>query len=103
LTVFENVAFGLRRHFRLSEEDVKEKVKRALDLVHVRGQEDKLPQEISYGTQKRVSLARTVAVEPMALLFDEPTTGLDPVTTQAVNRLIQELSRKLGTTSIVVS
>jgi phospholipid/cholesterol/gamma-HCH transport system ATP-binding protein len=72
-------------------------------LVHAVGIEDKLPAEISYGTQKRVSLARTIALEPRILLFDEPTTGLDPVTTNAVNHLIQELSRKLKTTSIVVS
>ena len=62
-----------------------------------------MPQEISYGMQKRVSLARTVAVNPRILLFDEPTTGLDPVTTNAINHLILELSRKLQTTSLVVS
>jgi len=61
------------------------------------------PAEISGGMQKRVSLARTVAIEPRILLFDEPTTGLDPVTTNAVNRLILDLSRQLKTTSIVVS
>jgi phospholipid/cholesterol/gamma-HCH transport system ATP-binding protein len=62
-----------------------------------------MPPDISYGMQKRVSLARTVAVDPRILLFDEPTTGLDPVTTNAVNRLIYELSRTLKTTSLVVS
>lgn len=103
MTVFENVAFGLRKTQNLSEEEIAKRVRRCLELVHVEGVEDKLPQDISYGTQKRVSLARTVAVEPRILLFDEPTTGLDPVTTNAVNNLIQELSRTLKTTSIVVS
>lgn len=103
LTVFENVAFGLRKHYKLTEDQVVEKVQKALKLVNIIGIEDKRPGDISYGTQKRVSLARTVALEPKILLFDEPTTGLDPVTTNAVNSLIKELSRKLKTTSIVVS
>lgn len=103
LTVFENVAFGLRRHFDYSEEVIKEKVQKALQLVNLSGINEKKPAEISYGMQKRVSLARTVALEPEILLFDEPTTGLDPVTTSAVNQLIFDLSRKLKTTSIVVS
>ncbi|HEY1078534.1 MAG TPA: ATP-binding cassette domain-containing protein, partial [Bdellovibrio sp.] len=71
--------------------------------VHLQGIEEKKPGQISYGMQKRVSLARTVALEPRVLLFDEPTTGLDPVTTTAVNQLIQDLSRELKTTSLVVS
>jgi phospholipid/cholesterol/gamma-HCH transport system ATP-binding protein len=103
LTIFENIAFGLRRHFNLSEEEIKARVQEALALVHLQGVENKMPAEISYGMQKRVSLARTVALKPKILLFDEPTTGLDPVTTTAVNLLIQELSRELKTTSVVVS
>ena len=103
LTVFENVAFGLRKHYRLSEAEVVKRVTQALSLVNLHGIEQKMPAEISYGMQKRVSLARTVAVEPKILLFDEPTTGLDPVTTNAVNHLIQSLSRQLKTTSMVVS
>lgn len=103
LTVFENVAFGLRRHYKLTEEQIRSKVDRALKLVNLVGIEAKLPAQISYGMQKRVSLARTVALEPKILLFDEPTTGLDPVTTNAVNQLIFNLSRTLKTTSLVVS
>lgn len=103
LNVFENVAFGLRRHFQLGEVEIAERVKECLNLVNLSGIEQKLPQDISYGMQKRVSLARTVAVGPQVLLFDEPTTGLDPVTTNVINHLIQNLSRKLQTTSIVVS
>lgn len=104
LTVYENIAFGLRKHYpQHSEGTVKARVLECLGLVHLSGVENKLPQEISYGMQKRVSLARTVAVNPRILLFDEPTTGLDPVTTNAINQLILELSRKLKTTSMVVS
>ena len=103
LTVFENVAFGLRRHFKLEEKEIKKRVKEALELVNLSEVNEKLPAEISYGMQKRVSLARTVALKPKILLFDEPTTGLDPVTTNAVNFLIKDLSRKLNTTSLVVS
>ena len=103
LTVYENVAFGLRRHFRFSEDVIQEKVKKSLALVNLSGVENKMPSQISYGMQKRVSIARTIALEPQVLLFDEPTTGLDPITTTAVNQLIFDLSRKLGTTSVVVS
>lgn len=103
LSVYENVAFGLRRHYQLDEEVITQKVKKALSLVHLSGIEDKKPAQISYGMQKRVSLARTVALEPKILLFDEPTTGLDPITTNAVNQLIFDLSRGLKTTSLVVS
>jgi phospholipid/cholesterol/gamma-HCH transport system ATP-binding protein len=108
MTVFENIAFGLRRlgsvsSQALSENEIAQRVKRSLELVHLNGIEDRLPQAISYGMQKRVSLARTAAIEPQILLFDEPTTGLDPITTNAVNQLIFELSRTLKTTSIVVS
>lgn len=104
LTVFENVAFGLRKHWpEYSEQQVADRVRECLALVHLDNVENKMPQDISYGMQKRVSLARTVAVNPKILLFDEPTTGLDPVTTRAINHLIFELSRKLKTTSLVVS
>jgi len=103
LSIFENIAFGLRRHEKLSEEQIAERVSEALSLVHLKDVSQKKPQEISYGMQKRVSMARTLALRPKILLFDEPTTGLDPVTTQAVNSLIHELSRKLKTTSMVVS
>ena len=97
MNIFENTAFGLKNKKR---ETVIEKLK----LVHL-GEEilDKFPSEISYGMQKRVSLARTLAPGPEYLLFDEPTTGLDPITTNAINDLIIDLSKKLQVTSIVVS
>jgi phospholipid/cholesterol/gamma-HCH transport system ATP-binding protein len=103
LSVYENVAFGLRKHYKLDEHEIRSRVANVLALVHLKDIGHKMPAEISYGMQKRVSLARTVAIDPQILLFDEPTTGLDPVTTNAVNGLILELSRTLKTTSIVVS
>ena len=103
LTVFENIAFGLRmQHY--AEAEIRRIVAEKLALVHLeRDILSKLPSAISYGMQKRVSLARTLAPEPAFLLFDEPTTGLDPITTHAVNDLILELSRRLRVTSAVVS
>lgn len=103
LTVYENVAFGLRKHFRLDENSISLKVAKALQLVNLKDIEQLRPSEISYGMQKRVSLARALAIEPQILLFDEPTTGLDPVTTSGINHLIHDLSRRLHTTSVVVS
>lgn len=103
LTVYENIAFGLRKHFQLDEVEISKRVEHALSLVNLENVLNKRPGEISYGMQKRVSLARTVVLQPKVLLFDEPTTGLDPVTTNSVNSLIQNLSRKLNTTSMVVS
>jgi phospholipid/cholesterol/gamma-HCH transport system ATP-binding protein len=111
LSVYDNVSFGLRTpQFQrsipkpLSEKEIRAIVLEKLALVNL-GSDilDKLPPQISYGMQKRVSLARTLAPGPTYLLFDEPTTGLDPITTNAVNDLIFELSRKLKVTSIVVS
>jgi phospholipid/cholesterol/gamma-HCH transport system ATP-binding protein len=111
LTIGENVAFGLRTpQFILSqsqpwsEAQIQARILEVLRLVHLDDSIlDLYPPEISYGMQKRVSLARTLAPSPEVLLFDEPTTGLDPITTGAVNSLILELSRKLNVTSIVVS
>lgn len=103
LSVFENVAYGLRRHFSLTENEIANRVHESLMLVQLQGVEQKMPFQISYGMQKRVSLARSIALRPKILLFDEPTTGLDPITTKAVNELIQNLSRTLQTTSLVVS
>lgn len=111
LTIYENVSFGLRTPQytqsigrSLSEEEIRKIVIEKLALVNL-GEEilARMPTEISYGMQKRVSLARTLAPNPQYLLFDEPTTGLDPITTHAVNDLIFDLSRKLQVTSVVVS
>jgi phospholipid/cholesterol/gamma-HCH transport system ATP-binding protein len=111
LTVLKNVGFGLKtpQYIQntgrtLSDAAIREIVVEKLALVNL-GPEilHCYPSEISYGMQKRVSLARTLAPEPNYLLFDEPTTGLDPITTHAVNDLILSLSRKLKVTSVVVS
>ena len=111
LTNFENIAFGLRTPQyvekigrKLSEQEVTNIVLEQLALVHV--DEDVLslyPYEVSYGVQKRISMARTLAPGPKYLLFDEPTTGLDPLSTSSINKLIYELSRRLQVTSIIVS
>ncbi len=104
LSIYENLAYGLRRHFKLPPEIVKEKILKALNSVHLNQDIlEKFPPQVSYGMQKRISLARTLVLEPEILLFDEPTTGLDPVTTGAVNRLIKEVSVQYQTTSVVVS
>ena len=104
LNVFENIAFGLRNRPEFSESEIKRIIHEKLELVHLEEAILKLyPSDISYGMQKRVSIARTLAPAPSYLLFDEPTTGLDPVTTNAINNLIFELSRALKVTSVVVS
>lgn len=103
LSVFDNIAFGLRRLTQLTESEIATRVKESLTYVHLESIEQQMPAKISYGMQKRVSIARSIALRPRILLFDEPTTGLDPVTTTAINRLIQELSQKLKTTSLIVS
>lgn len=104
MSVFENVAFPLREHTRMDEKEITERVQRALDLLGMnRASHDKLPNEISGGMKKRVALARAIIREPQILLYDEPTTGLDPVTRTTVDDLIETLKRELHLTSIVIS
>lgn len=103
-TVFENVAFPLREHTKLSEKEITDKVQRALDMLGMnRASHDKFPNEISGGMKKRVALARAIIREPSILLYDEPTTGLDPVTRTTVDDLIETLKRELHLTSLVIS
>lgn len=103
MTVAENLAFPLRHHTRLDDACIKRHVMELLALVELEGQEGKYPSELSGGMQKRVSIARTLALDPDIVLYDEPTSGLDPVTSDAVSEMIKELNRKAGTTSIVVT
>ena len=103
LTVFENIAYPLREHLKLTEKEIQDRVADKLHLVGLSGIEKKMPDELSGGMKKRVGLARAIATEPKIILYDEPTTGLDPMTAQRINDLIIELQKKLGMTTIVVT
>lgn len=102
LTVFENVTFGLR-HSKLSYYELKEKVKLYLSYVGLEGIEDMYPAELSGGMKKRVALARTIAYNPQYILYDEPTTGLDPQMAEVITDLIISLQKRLNVTSVVVT
>src|SRR5688572_8504225 len=105
LSVGENVAYGLEEHFgsKMSRDEIVERVDWALSLVDLPGVEEMRPSDLSGGMRKRVALARAIAVRPEVLLYDEPTTGLDPINTARVNHLIMGLQEKLKITSIVVT
>lgn len=103
LTVKENVAYPLREHFRYTEMEIARIVSEKLSLVGLRGIEDMMPADLSGGMKKRVGLARAIATDPDVLLYDEPTTGLDPANTKRICKLIRELQGKLGVTSVVVT
>ncbi|MBI3318246.1 MAG: ATP-binding cassette domain-containing protein, partial [Candidatus Omnitrophica bacterium] len=91
LTVGENVAFPLREHTSTGDDQIRERVRECLSLVGLKGIEDLKPAELSGGMRKRVGLARALALKPQVILYDEPTTGVDPVMADAINRLIREL------------
>ncbi|MFH1202102.1 MAG: ABC transporter ATP-binding protein [Candidatus Omnitrophota bacterium] len=103
LTVAENVGFVLEEYTDLDKTTVRKKVKEALGLVGLAGIENLMPSELSGGMKKRVALARAVCMRPKILLYDEPTTGVDPITADAINDLIIELHDKLEVTSFVVT
>ncbi|MBN1254568.1 MAG: ABC transporter ATP-binding protein [Deltaproteobacteria bacterium] len=103
LSAGENVAYPIREHFRLTEQAIQRTVREKLSLVGLDGIEDKMPAELSGGMKKRVGLARAIAIDPEIILYDEPTTGLDPANTQRINQLIVELQKILKVTSIVVT
>lgn len=105
LSVGENVAYGLDEHFhdQMTPADVRERVAWALALMGLPGIEDMRPSDLSGGMRKRVGLARAIAVQPEVVLYDEPTTGLDPINTARVNHMIMGLQEKLNITSIVVT
>jgi phospholipid/cholesterol/gamma-HCH transport system ATP-binding protein len=103
MNVMENVAYGLREHTELAEEKIRERVRAKLTLVGLEGVEGLMPAELSGGMRKRVALARSIAMDPQCILYDEPTTGLDPVTARTINELIRSLQRRLEVTSVVVT
>jgi ABC-type transport system involved in resistance to organic solvents, ATPase component len=103
MDVLENVAYALREHTTLDDDRIAARVREVLALVELEGVEDRMPADLSGGMRKRVALARAIAISPRALLYDEPTTGLDPITAGAINRLIRSLQSRLGVTSIVVT
>jgi phospholipid/cholesterol/gamma-HCH transport system ATP-binding protein len=103
MTVGENVAIGLREHTRMSEAEISARVAECLGLVGLKGVENLKPASLSGGMRKRVGLARAIAMQPQFVLYDEPTTGLDPIMGDVINGLIRSLQRQLGVTSIVVT
>ncbi len=103
MSVYENVAFTLREHTRLSEDRIKEVVREKLEFVEMTGTEGLMPAELSGGMQKRIALARTMANNPDYIFFDEPTTGLDPITARTINELIIRVREQTGTTVVVVT
>jgi phospholipid/cholesterol/gamma-HCH transport system ATP-binding protein len=103
MNVHENVAFALRRHTRMKEKEIRETVHERLEAVGLKDVEKKMPSELSGGMQRRVGVARALALSPKILLYDEPTTGLDPILTATVADLILKMRDVYGTTSVVVT
>jgi phospholipid/cholesterol/gamma-HCH transport system ATP-binding protein len=103
MSVFDNIAFPIRRHTDASSAEVKRRVRECLAMVRLEGIEDKMPAELSGGMRRRVGFARAIALEPEILLFDEPTTGLDPVNTAAIGNVINQLRLQLEVTVVTIT
>lgn len=103
LTVFDNLALPLVEKHDLSEESIAERVHKVLAEVGLKGEDDSFPDQLSGGMKKRVGLARALILEPKIILFDEPTTGLDPITDRAIHKLIKDTQDQFGYTAIIVS
>jgi len=103
LSVGENVGFGLMEHMRIEREALMERIEESLYLVGLSGVMNLMPSQLSGGMKKRVSLARALCINPEIILYDEPTTGIDPITADSINELIRSLHDKLKVTSVVVT
>jgi phospholipid/cholesterol/gamma-HCH transport system ATP-binding protein len=103
MTVYENVSFALREHTQLSEDEIRAKVREKLGIVGLQNVEERYPAELSGGMRKRVGLARAIVLDPKIVLYDEPTTGLDPITTDYVDDMILTAKRELQVTQVVIS
>jgi phospholipid/cholesterol/gamma-HCH transport system ATP-binding protein len=103
LTVAENVAFGLERYTTFGRDEIRQRVTESLEMVGLRGVEELMPSELSGGMKKRVGLARAIAYKPEIILYDEPSTGIDPIRADSINDLILQLKRELGVTSVVIT
>jgi phospholipid/cholesterol/gamma-HCH transport system ATP-binding protein len=103
LSIGENIAMGLRKQQELEEDEIRVRVAEALDLVDLPGVEERFPAELSGGMRKRVGIARAIALRPKYILYDEPTTGLDPVTSAVIDELMIRMRDKLGVTSVVIT
>jgi phospholipid/cholesterol/gamma-HCH transport system ATP-binding protein len=103
LNVYQNVSYPLREHTKMSEPEMRERVAELLGMVELKDTEELYPAELSGGMRKRVALARAIALQPRAVLYDEPTTGLDPITTHKISALIRSLHDRLRVTSVVVT
>jgi len=103
MTVGENVAFALRRHTKMSEAEVRERVAEVLGMVGLSGAQEKWPAELSGGMKKRAGLARAIALGPEIMLYDEPTTGLDPILADQINELILDFRERLNVTSVAIT
>jgi len=103
LSVFENVAYPLREHFDQTEAELAHRVESCLESVGLDGVGAKMPAELSGGMRKRVGVARAIAMRPQAVLYDEPTTGLDPANSRRIGQLIRQLQEELDVTSVVVT
>jgi phospholipid/cholesterol/gamma-HCH transport system ATP-binding protein len=103
MDVHDNVLFGIKRQLRLDTKEQKVEARKALERVGLKDDEDKMPSELSGGMRKRVGIARAIALNPKVMLYDEPTTGLDPITAYTIDRLIADLRKDLNVTTLVVS
>jgi phospholipid/cholesterol/gamma-HCH transport system ATP-binding protein len=103
LTVGENVGLGLREHHLLNGREIRERVAERLEWVGLEGSEKLKPASLSGGMRKRVGLARAIAMDPQYILYDEPTTGLDPIMADVIDQLIRDMQKRLGVTSVVVT